>query len=100
MKFQTRLIEALPAVFSFGFFTGTGNDPAGRTRIKGGVMTAKLVSAVRAEDIEFARATVSIIAKTRRHWAMRPDRYLAPGTAISVGIGYASLTRDGQAVYE
>ena len=63
-------------------------------------MNAKLETAAHAEDLEFARATISIIAKTRRHWAMRQDRFLAPETTISVGIGYASLTRDGQTVYE
>jgi hypothetical protein len=54
----------------------------------------------RAEPDELARVTVSIIAKTRRHWATLADRYLAPETAISVGIGYAALTRDGETVYE
>ena len=63
-------------------------------------MNAKLESAARAEELEFARATVSIIAKTRRHWAMRQDRFLGPETSISVGVGYAALTRDGQTVYE
>jgi ribonuclease HII len=64
-------------------------------------MTAKLETVVSAdEDVAFARATVSIIAKTRRHWAMRQDRFLAPNTTISVGIGYAALTRDGETVYE
>ena len=54
----------------------------------------------RAEEHELARATVSIIAKTCRHWATLPDRYLAPEAFISVGIGYAALTRDGETVYE
>ena len=63
-------------------------------------MGTKLETAGRAEDVAFARATVSIIAKTRRHWAMRQDRFLAPDTTISVGIGYAALTRDGETVYE
>jgi hypothetical protein len=63
-------------------------------------MIAKAESAARAEQDELARTTVSIIAKTRRHWAMRSDRYLAPETPISVGIGYAALTRDGETVYE
>ena len=63
-------------------------------------MITESKSAARAERDELERATVSIIAKTRRHWAMRSDRYLAPGTPISVGIGYAALTRDGETVYE
>ena len=63
-------------------------------------MSIKLESAERAEEEELSRATVSIIAKTRRHWAMGPDRYLAPEATISVGIGYAALTRDGETVYE
>src|SRR5215470_8223877 len=63
-------------------------------------MITKLESAARAEQEDLARTTVSIIAKTRRHWAMRSDRYLAPETTISVGIGYAALTRDGETVYE
>jgi len=57
-------------------------------------------STARAEQAELARAAVSIIAKTRRHWATLEDRYLAPETFISVGIGYAALTRDGETVYE
>jgi len=63
-------------------------------------MPTELESAAAAEQDELARATVSIIAKTRRHWATLEDRYLAPETAISVGIGYAALTRDGETVYE
>jgi hypothetical protein len=63
-------------------------------------MGTKAVSAAPAEQDDLARTTVSIIAKTRRHWTMRSDRYLAPETRISVGIGYASLTRDGETVYE
>ena len=63
-------------------------------------MIVEVESAARAEPDKFARATVSIITKTRRHWAMRSDRYLAPETYISVGIGYAALTRDGETVYE
>lgn len=63
-------------------------------------MIPEVESAPRAELDPFARATVSIIAKTRRHWATRSDRYLAPETSISVGIGYAALTRDGETVYE
>ena len=63
-------------------------------------MTIELESETRTEQDEVARATVSIIAKTRRHWATLQDRYLAPEMTISVGIGYAALTRDGEAVYE
>ena len=63
-------------------------------------MATESKSAARAEQDELERATVSIIAKTRRHWARRSDRYLAPETPISVGIGYAALTRDGETVYE
>ena len=64
-------------------------------------MNAKIESVTRAdEDVAFARATVSIIAKTRTHRAIRSDRYLAPQPAISVGLGYAALTRDGETVYE
>ena len=54
----------------------------------------------RAEQDELERALVSIIANTRRHWSMRPDRQLAPEATIGVGIGYAALTRDGETVYE
>jgi len=64
------------------------------------MITKLLESAARAEHDELSHATVSIIAKTRRHWAMRSDRRLAPETTISVGIGYAALTRDGETVYE
>lgn len=60
-------------------------------------MSTRLKSAPRADDI--ARACVSIIATTRRHWA-KPDRVLAPEATIGVGIGYAALTRDGETVYE
>ena len=63
-------------------------------------MNTKVEFVARAEDVEFARATVSIIAKTRSHWAMRSDRFLAPETTISVGLGHATLTRDGETVYE
>jgi hypothetical protein len=56
-------------------------------------------SAARAED-DLARACVSIIATTRRHWATKPDRFLPPEASIGVGLGYAALTRDGEPVYE
>jgi hypothetical protein len=52
------------------------------------------------EEDDLSRAFVSIIAKTRGHWAMKPDRCLAPEATIGVGIGYAALTRDGETVYE
>jgi hypothetical protein len=54
----------------------------------------------RAEEDEIARTFVSIVATTRRDWAMKPDRFLAPEAPIGVGIGYAALTRDGETVYE
>lgn len=63
-------------------------------------MTTKLEPAMRAEEDDVARASVSIIAKTRRHWTAMPDRCLALEATIAVGIGYAALTRDGEAVYE
>ena len=63
-------------------------------------MTTEVEPAARAEDEDLAHASVSIIAKTRRHWSEMPDRYLAPEAAIGVGIGYAALTRDGKPVYE
>ena len=53
-----------------------------------------------AEEDDVSRAFVSIVAKTRVHWAMLPDRCLAPEATIGVGVGYAALTRDGEAVYE
>jgi hypothetical protein len=42
----------------------------------------------------------SVIARTCRHWAAMSDQCLAPEAPIGVGIGYAALTRDGEAVYE
>jgi len=63
-------------------------------------MTTELESATPAEHDELARTFVSIIAKTRTHWAMREDRQLPPEATIGVGTGYAALTRDGEAVYE
>jgi hypothetical protein len=63
-------------------------------------MITELEPAARAEEDEIARTFVSIVAKTRTHWAMKPDRLLAPEAAIGVGIGYAALTRDGETVYE
>jgi len=42
----------------------------------------------------------SAIEKTRRHWATMSDQHLAPDAVIGVGMGYAALTRDGEAVYE
>ncbi|HZE12082.1 MAG TPA: hypothetical protein VE034_10935 [Burkholderiales bacterium] len=63
-------------------------------------MTAKLKPAMRAEDDDLGPALVSIIAKTRVHWAMLPDRCLTPEAVIGVGVGYAALTRDGETVYE
>jgi hypothetical protein len=65
-------------------------------------MITELESPVRAKDNEdeLARTFISIVATTRRHWAMMPDRFLAPEAAIGVGIGYAALTRDGETVYE
>jgi hypothetical protein len=65
-------------------------------------MITELEPQVRAKEKEdeLARAFVSIVATTRRHWAMKPDRFLAPEAAIGVGVGYAALTRDGETVYE
>lgn len=63
-------------------------------------MTTELEPAMRAEEDDVARASVSIVAKTRRNWTAMPDRFLALEAAIGVGIGYAALTRDGEAVYE
>jgi hypothetical protein len=63
-------------------------------------MSTKLEPATRAEDDSVSHALVSIVAKTRRHWAMGPDRCLMPEAVIGVGIGYAALTRDGETVYE
>jgi hypothetical protein len=42
----------------------------------------------------------SVIDRTRRHWATMSDQHLALDAVIGVGLGYAALTRDGQAVYE
>src|SRR5215471_18295959 len=51
--------------FFLGFFSGKGGSPVEPEMTKGGSMTAKLETVVRAdEDVAFARATVSIIAKT------------------------------------
>ena len=63
-------------------------------------MITELEPRTRAEEDELAHAFVSIVATTRRHWAMRADRFLAPEAPIGVGIGYAALTRDGETVYE
>jgi hypothetical protein len=63
-------------------------------------MNTELEPAMHAEEDDLSRAFVSIIAKTRRHWAALPDRCLAPEAVIAVGVGYAALTRDGQTVYE
>jgi hypothetical protein len=63
-------------------------------------MTIELESAVRPDHDEFAPTFVSIVAKTRRHWAMKADRHLLLEATIGVGIGYAALTRDGETVYE
>jgi hypothetical protein len=46
------------------------------------------------------RLIVSVIQQTRRHWTTMSDQYLSPETAISVGLGYATLTCDGEPVYE
>lgn len=43
---------------------------------------------------------LSVIEKTRRHWATMADQHLAWDAVIGVGVGYAALTRDGIAVYE
>lgn len=63
-------------------------------------MTTELEPKTRAEADDLARAFVSIIAKTRRHWATLPDSFLEPEALIGVGMGYAALTRDGETVYE
>jgi hypothetical protein len=63
-------------------------------------MKTELEPSSRAEDDNVSRTFVSIIAKTRLHWKMLPDRCLAPEATIGVGIGYAALTRDGETVYE
>ena len=61
-------------------------------------MSTELEPAALEED-DLAHVCVSIIAKTRRQWAVS-DQCLAPGATIGVGIGYAALTRDGETVYE
>jgi len=43
---------------------------------------------------------ISVIDRTRRHWATMSDEHLALDAVIGVGLGYATLTRDGLAVYE
>jgi hypothetical protein len=63
-------------------------------------MINELEPATYAEEDEIVHAFVSIVAKTREHWALKPDRLLAPEAPIGVGIGYAALTRDGETVYE
>ena len=63
-------------------------------------MITEFEPTTRAEDDGIARTFVSIVAKTRRHWALKPDRFLAPEAPIGVGMGYAALTRDGETVYE
>lgn len=51
-------------------------------------------------DADLGQVIVSVIEKTRRHWAAISHSYLAPDAAIGVDVGYAALTRDGRAVYE
>ena len=63
-------------------------------------MIIELEPTTREEEDEIARTFVSIVATTRRDWALRPDRFLAPEAPIGVGFGYAALTRDGETVYE
>jgi hypothetical protein len=63
-------------------------------------MTTEFEPETREEEDDLTRTFVSIIAKTRVHWAMLPDRCLAPEATIGVGVGYAALTRDGETVYE
>ena len=46
------------------------------------------------------RMIFSAIERTRRDWETMSDQVLAPEAVIGVGIGYAALTCDGQAVYE
>lgn len=46
------------------------------------------------------RLIFSVIERTRRNWVTMSDQVLAPEAVIGVGIGYAALTRDGQAIYE
>ena len=63
-------------------------------------MITDLEPALLAKEDDLAGAVVSIIAKTRQHWALKPDRFLAAEAPIGVGVGYAALTRDGETVYE
>jgi hypothetical protein len=51
-------------------------------------------------SIELDGVIASLIAKTCRHWAAMSDKYLMPDSLIGVGIGCATLTRDGETVYE
>ena len=51
-------------------------------------------------NTELDRVFASVIAKTCRYWAAMSDHCLAPEASIGVGISYAALTRDGEAVYE
>jgi hypothetical protein len=46
------------------------------------------------------RVIFSVIERTRRDWVTMSDQVLSPEAVIGVGIGYAALTCDGQAVYE
>jgi hypothetical protein len=46
-----------------------------------------------------ARIADSVFATRRERWALS-DEYLHPEAMISVGLGYAALTRDGTPLYE
>jgi hypothetical protein len=48
----------------------------------------------------FHQAVQTVVTTTRESWASTSDEYLPLESVIGVGLGYASLTRDGLPLYE
>ena len=51
-------------------------------------------------QLDFRQTSAAIIDKTRRAWIERPEELLPLEAKITVGIGFAALTRGGRVIYE
>ena len=50
--------------------------------------------------LEFRRNAAAIVEKTRQVWITRPEELLPPDAKITLGMGFAALTRGGRVIYE
>ena len=50
--------------------------------------------------LEFRRNAAAIVEKTRQMWITRPEELLPLEAKITVGMGFAALTRGGRVIYQ